>query len=144
MIYSLMEAPALPSCYLEIPALPFSQGTGSVTKPTWVCSSNVQQSQSPDIRLRLSRAFTARHKARRTGNSGSKDLILQRVLRRGFFKATFAVTVAAHRLSSDWFVVTLHAGVSGILIINLLAPTSLESTWLWSVCCQHPPTGWGS
>ena len=45
-----------------------------------------------------------------------------------FFKATFAVTVAAHRLSSDWFVVTLHAGVSGILIINLLAPTSLEST----------------
>lgn len=50
------------------------------------------------------------------------------VLGVGFLKTALAVTVAAHRLSSDWFVVTLHAGVSGISTINLLAPASLEST----------------
>ena len=34
-------------------------------------------------------------------------------------------------------------GVSGILMISLLVPTSLGSIDLWSACSHHPPSGWG-
>ena len=84
--------------------------------------------------MKESVGFTvAEHQARRIGSSYSKDPSSLMAFKEGFLKVTLGLR--GTWLSSDWLVVKQQSDIPGILIINLLVPTSLGF-----VCGQHVAT----
>ena len=113
-------------------------------KWTWVHSPAVLQSQSTDtwlwwrkVQCLLQGTKQGEWAAHAQGTSTLMGF------REGILKETFGVRVVACGLSSGQLVVRWHSDVSGILLISLLVPTSLESVCLWSVCSHQASPGWG-